>query len=59
MPSPVKFDGIKGGVFEEALRSELAIIGGNFSLTVEPFTIRSPAPYITSVMGISSPFDCD
>ncbi len=46
-------------VFRDALKAELTIVGGSFSLTVEPFPIPSPAPYITSVLGISNPFDCD
>ncbi len=46
-------------VFNDALRTQLAIVGGSFSFTAEPFSIPSPAPYITSVLGISNPFDCD
>ena len=45
--------------FENQIRIQLAIFGGSFSTTVEPFPIPSPAPYITSVLGISDPFDCE
>tara|TARA_B110000093_G_C12927625_1_gene392047 strand:+ start:977 stop:1105 length:129 start_codon:yes stop_codon:yes gene_type:complete len=39
--------------------AQLAIVGGTMSTTIEPFPIPSPAPYITSVLGLSNPFDCD
>ena len=45
--------------FYEAMRIELGLVGGNFSLTNEPFSIPSPAPYLTAVIGINNPFDCD
>ncbi|MEW7277510.1 hypothetical protein ABW636_02815 [Aquimarina sp. 2201CG1-2-11] len=44
--------------FRDAIKVELAIVGGTIT-NVEPFPIPSPAPYITSVLGISNPFDCD
>lgn len=48
-----------GDVFRDALRAQLAIVGGGMSTTIEPFPIPSPAPYITSVLGISNPYDCE
>lgn len=46
-------------VFRDALRDLLVPYGGGFSTTAEPFVIPSPAPYMTSVMGISNPYDCE
>lgn len=46
-------------VFNEALRSQLALVGGSFSFTIEPFPVKNPVPYITSVLGISNPYDCE
>jgi len=48
-----------GYFFRDALIAEMSIIGGTISTTQEPFPIPSPAPYITSVLGISTPFDCE
>ncbi|WP_417874346.1 hypothetical protein [Xanthomarina gelatinilytica] len=45
--------------FRNTLYARLAIYGGSFSTTNEPFPIPSPAPYITSVVGISNAYDCD
>ncbi len=45
-------------VFNDTLKAELAIVGGRFS-SGAPFPIPSPAPYITSVLGISDPFNCN
>ncbi|WP_299888920.1 hypothetical protein [uncultured Lacinutrix sp.] len=39
--------------------SQLSLVGGSFSTTVEPFPIPSPAPYLTSVIGIGNPYDCN
>lgn len=44
--------------FNNALRTELALVGGNIT-TQAPFTIPSPAPYLTSVWGIGTPYDCE
>ncbi len=44
--------------FRDAIKTELAIFGGGITFS-EPFPIPSPAPYITSVLGIGNPFDCE
>lgn len=36
----------------------LALVGGSFSNNIEPFPIPSPAACITSILGLSNPFDC-
>ncbi len=44
-----------GNVFENSLRTSLAVFGGRMHLS-EPFSIRSPAPYISSLFGAET--DC-
>jgi len=44
--------------FRSRMMANLALVGGSFSTTVEPFPIPNPAPYITSILGLSNPFDC-
>jgi hypothetical protein len=46
-----------GDFFKDALRSQLALVGGSVSTTNEPFPIPSPAPYLTSLFGAST--DCN
>ncbi|WP_346880772.1 hypothetical protein [uncultured Algibacter sp.] len=45
--------------FRDQLKTQMASVGGRFSTTIAPFPIRNPAPYITSILGISNPFDCE
>lgn len=45
-------------VFRDAISAHLSLVGGAFSTTQEPFPIPSSAPYITSILGLSNPFDC-
>ncbi|NMH89823.1 hypothetical protein [Flavivirga algicola] len=45
-------------VFKDAINAQLSLVGGSLS-SVAPFPIPNPAPYVTSVLGISNPFDCD
>jgi hypothetical protein len=45
-----------GHFFKNALISQMRLIGGSVSTSVEPFPIPSPAPYITSFFG--SKTDC-
>ena len=47
-----------GDFFRDRLIANMALIGGTVSTSVEPFSIPSPAPYITSILGLSNPFDC-
>ena len=44
--------------FRNRMMFNLALAGGSFSTNIEPFPIPSPAPYITSILGLSNPFDC-
>lgn len=44
-----------GRVFENALKVSLAVFGSSFTKTV-PFFIRSPAPFLTSLLGAKT--DC-
>ena len=46
-------------IFRDTIIAQLAIVGGTVNTSVEPFPIPSPAPYITSVLGLSNPFDCN
>ncbi len=43
-PDVSKFD--LADFFQNMIKAELKIVGGSFSLTIEPFPIPSPAPYI-------------
>ncbi|WP_418639610.1 hypothetical protein [Winogradskyella sp.] len=45
--------------FKNALITNLSLFGGSYSRTFEPFPILSPTPYITSVVGLSNPIDCE
>lgn len=56
-PDVTEFD--LAEIFKDAIRTQLTPVGGTFSTTIEPFPIPSPAPYITSVLGISDPYDCN
>jgi len=46
-----------GDFFRDALISQMTILGGSVSTSVEPFPIPSPAPYLTSLFGAST--DCN
>jgi|GEM_PF-3740758 len=41
------------------LLQSLSAVGGSVNTSNSPFSIPSPAPYITSILGISNPFDCN
>ncbi len=45
--------------FEKQLKTQMALAGGSFSTSKPPFPIPHPAPYITSILGLSNPFDCE
>lgn len=47
-----------GEYFKNSINSALKAVGGSVS-TNPPFNIPSPAPYITSIIGISTPYDCE
>lgn len=46
-----------GDFFKDVLTSQLSLIGGSMSTSIEPFPIPSPAPYLTSFFGAST--NCD
>ena len=48
-----------GIFFKNSLTSYLAAVGGSVNTTSPPFPIPSPAPYITSIIGVSNPYDCE
>lgn len=48
-----------GQYFKNRLTHFLGAVGGSISTTTPPFTIPSPAPYITSILGISNPYNCE
>ncbi|WP_344820958.1 hypothetical protein, partial [Aquimarina gracilis] len=43
--------------FKQRIKSKMAAFGGSMT-TNAPFLIPSPAPYITSILGIGNPYDC-
>ena len=48
-----------GGFFKDSIKTFMGAWGGSVNTVNSPFNIPSPAPYITSVLGISNPFDCE
>jgi len=50
---------VSATVLGNRLTHYLGLVGGTVNTSTPPFSIPSPAPYITSVLGISNPFDCE
>ena len=48
-----------GQFFKNRINQALRLVGGSISTSTPPFPIRNPAPYITSVFGVSNAFDCE
>lgn len=48
-----------GYFFRDALIAEMAAFGGSVSTTKEPFPISKPAQYITSLIGLGNPYNCE
>lgn len=46
-----------GDFFKSSLQRSMGLFGGSVS-TTSPFAIRSPAPYITYILGVGNPIDC-
>lgn len=48
-----------GQYFSNRLNHFLSAVGGSVRTSNPPFNIPSPAPYITSIIGLSNPYDCE
>lgn len=48
-----------GEYFKNRINQSLSAVGGSVNTTSPPFNIPSPAPYITSILGLSTPYDCE
>ena len=57
--NPTVSEVVLGQYFSNRLTYFLNAVGGTVSTSTPPFTIPSPAPYITSLIGLSNPYDCE
>lgn len=57
--NPTVSEVVLGQYFSNRLAHFLNAVGGTVSTSTPPFSIPSPAPYITSLIGISNPYDCE
>jgi hypothetical protein len=57
--NPTVSEVVLGQYFSNRLTYFLNAVGGTVSTSTPPFTIPSPAPYITSLVGLSDPYDCE
>lgn len=57
--NPTVSEVVLGQYFSNRLSHFLNAVGGTVSTSTPPFSIPSPAPYITSLIGISNPYDCE